>query len=57
MHGELRGGQDCKSTRGPILPLYFWPPGIQILLSLVTGSREWRGLLLVEDRKGEKGSF
>lgn len=57
MHGELRGGQDWKSTRGPILPLYFWPPGIQILLSLLTDSREWRGLLLIEDRKGKKAPF
>lgn len=57
MHGELRGGQDWKCTCGPILPLCFWPPGIQTLLSPVTGSREWRGLFLVEDRKGKKGSF
>lgn len=53
MHGELRGGQDWKSTRGPRSSFVFLASR-HTDLSLLTDSRSGESLLLIEDRKEKR---
>lgn len=62
MHGELRCGQDCRTSLGIHSPCVLLVLDIQALLSSLTGISERRGHGLVEgsfviDRKWKKDSF